>query len=223
MKKLLTFISFLFVTGTISGQKNVIINGINKNDVRFYIGFQKVNEVFNYIQAAQKFDSSESGSSLVEVDIYRLIMNVNDGKSEVSEPASTTFFLKIYDVDSSTGSPGAQLNKEPIMVRSGSNSHIRVDLRKYKILVSGSRFFVGIEWIFNEKNLRLMQAKKAEVVKGNRYETAAPIYQPFLGMIKTNTTTSNVWVMTQDGKWKIYTQNMPYMTDLSITAHIVKS
>jgi len=218
--KLLLIISFTFFSLITFAQKKVTINGINKDSVRFYIGFQKINERFNYLQAAQKFNIDDAGSFLQQVVLYRAIIPVNNGQS-IGEPASTTFLLKIYSVDSLTGSPGTSLIKEPITVRDSSNPVIKIDLSKYKIIIPGKSFFVGIEWLFIERNQRLMNIKGDKMIKGDRYEVADLIYQPFLGMVKNNKNTSDAWVMTPERKWKLYTHNLPYMTDLSITAYLV--
>ena len=213
---------FVFYIKPAVSQTKVSLNEIPKDSVRFYIGFQKVDEQFNYLQAAQKFNVDRVGTVLQEVEIHRAIIPVNNGKTSLGEPASTTFLLKIYGVDSLTGAPGELLVDEDITVKNGSSPLIKITLSKYKIVIPGKTFFVGIKWIFNERNKRLFRNFGLnELVPGRHFFQVAHIYQPFLGMVKNNKTNSDAWMMTPDGKWKLYTHNMPHMTDLSITAHIL--
>jgi hypothetical protein len=219
--KYLLFISTLFSTLATVAQESLILNGIHKDSVRFYIGFQKVNEQFNYLEAAQKFSTEKAGSILQQVELGRLIIPVNGGVSRIGEPASTTFLLKIYDVDSLTGAPGVSLTKEPIEVKNGSDPIVKINLRKYKISIPGKTFFVVIEWLTTSKNQRFMDLfGYIELVPGKRFRKTAFIYQPFIGMVKNKKTTSDAWVMTPEREWKLYTHNMPYMTDLAISAHL---
>jgi hypothetical protein len=207
-----------------TGQNKVILNGFPNDSVRFYIGFQKVHEQFNYIKAAQKFNTNKAGILLQRVDLHRAIVPVNDGEVSIGEPASTTFLLNIYDVDSITGAPGRSLVKEPLTIKNGSSSMIKIDLSKYKIIIPGKIFFVGIEWIFNDRNQRFMNngynAPTSKYVDGKHYDIAELIYQPFIGMVKNQKTTSDAWMMTPDHRWINYTHNLPYMTDLAISAHL---
>ena len=217
----LLFVSVLFSAFATVAQENFILNGIHKDSVRFYIGFQKVNEQFNYLQAAQKFSYEKPGSILQQVELGRLIIPVNGGEARISEPTNTTFLLHIYDADSLTGSPGASLIKEPLEVKDRSNQIVKVDLRKYKIRIPGKTFFVGIEWLTNTKNERFMNlSDNIELVPGKFFRKTALVYQPFIGMVKNKKATSDAWVMTPSGEWKLYTHNMPYMTDLAISAHL---
>jgi hypothetical protein len=208
-----------------AGQNKVILNGFPKDSVRFYIGFQKVHEQFNYLQAAQKFNTNKAGILLQQVDLHRAIVPVNGGEVSIGEPASTTFLLNIYDVDSITGAPSRSIIKEPLTIKNGSSSMIKIDLRKYKIIIPGKTFFVGVEWIFNDRNQRIMNnafnAPSFHYADEKQYYIAELIYQPFIGMVKNQKTTSDAWMMTQDRKWINYTHNLPYMTDLSITSHII--
>jgi len=219
MKYLILFIAFS-CHGICFCQEISILNEIPKNGVRFYIGFQKVNEKFNYIQAAQKYNCEKAGSLLQKVELHRAIIPVNNGGRRFGEPASTSFYLKIYDVDSLTGGPGKSLINDAFMVRNGTNSIVKIDLKKQKIVIPGKAFFVGIEWIFDKHNQRLMNIKPDQFIKDKRFEVADLIYQPFLGMVKNNKAYSDAWVMTPEHTWKLYTHNLPYMTDLSITAYI---
>ena len=219
--KYFLFISVLFSALATVAQENLILNGIYKDSVRFYIGFQKVNEQFNYLQAAQKFDTEKAGSTLQQVELGRLIIPVNGGESRISEPANTTFLLHIYAVDSLTGGPGNSLIKEPLEVKNRADQIIKIDLRKHKIMVPGKTFFVGIEWLMNSKNQRFQEMiGVVELVPGKRFRTIANLYEPFIGMVKNKKLTSDVWVMTPERQWKLYTHNMPYMTDLAISAHL---
>jgi len=208
------------------GQNRVILNGFPKDSVHFYIGFQKVHEQFNYLQAAQKFSNDKAGVILLQVDLHRAIVPVNDGDVLVGEPASTTFLLNIYDVDSITGAPGKSLTKEPLTIKNGSSSVIKIDLSKYKIIIPGKTFFVGLEWIFNDRNQRFMNNgynnPSSKDLDGKKYNIVQLIYQPFIGMVKNKKTTSDAWMMTPDHRWKLYTHNLPYMTDLAITSHILR-
>ena len=136
MKHLLS-IGLLLFTSIAFGQKKVVLNTFHKDSVTFYIGFQKLHETFNYLQAAQKFSTDNAGSMLRQVDIHRLVVPLKD-----------------------------------------------FELRKSS-------------------------------------ETDDLIYQPLLGMVKNKKTTSDALVMTPEHKWIMYTHNLPYMTDLSISAHII--
>lgn len=86
-------------------------------------------------------------------------------------------------------------------------------------------FFIGVEWIFNDRNQRFMNngfnGPSSKYVDGKSYDIAELIYQPFIGMVKNRKkTTSDAWMMTQDHKWINYTQNLPHMTDLAISAYL---
>jgi len=217
----LLFIGILFSALATVAQENLVLNGIHKDSVRFYIGFQKVNEQFNYLQAAQKFSTEKAGSTLQQVELGRLIIPVNGEASRISEPANATFLLHIYDVDSLTGAPGNSLMKEPLEVKNRADQIVKIDLRKYKIRIPGKTFFVSIEWITNSRNQRFMNLSgNIELVPGKRFRKTAFIYQPFIGMVKNNKTVSDAWVMTPERQWKLYTHNMPYMTDLAISAQV---
>lgn len=152
--------------------------------------------------------------------MHRAIIPVNDTKSP-GELSGTTFILKIYDVDSLTGAPGKSLLKEPLITKNGSNPLVKIDLSKFNIIIPGKTFFVGIEWIFTDRNQRLMNITYDRFVKNKRHVVANPIYQPFIGMVKNNKSTSDAWVFTQEHIWKLYTHNMPYMTDLAISAVLI--
>ncbi|NRF37207.1 hypothetical protein [Pedobacter foliorum] len=220
----LLFVSIMFSTLATVAQENLILNGIHKDSVCFYIGFQKVNEQFNYLQAAQKFSTEKAGSILQQVELGRLIIPANVVESRIVEPTNTTFLLHIYDVDSLTGAPGASLISEPLEVKNRSNPIVKIDLRKYKIRIPGKTFFVSIEWLTNSINQRFMQLSgNIELVPGKRFRKTAFIYQPFVGMVKNKKTTSDAWVMTSERQWKLYTHNMPYMTDIAISAHLVNN
>lgn len=221
MMKYLLAINMLFAVHASRAQERLILNGIEKDSVRFYIGFQKVNEQFNYLQAAQKFNIAKPGGTLEQVDLGRLIIPVNGGEARIGEPTNTIFRLHIYSVDTLTGAPGASLIQEPIQVKNRSNSIVQIDLRKYKITIPGRTFFVGIEWLFNSTNQRLQELQsKIELVPGKSFRRTANIYQPIIGMVYNKKANSDVWVMTPERKWTLYTHNMPYLTDLAISAHI---
>ncbi|MGY4384488.1 hypothetical protein ACVWYN_001514 [Pedobacter sp. UYP24] len=219
--KILLLACLLFFAHSSFGQKKVTLNRIQKDSVRFYIGFQKITEQFNYLQAAQKFSVDKNGSILQQVDLYRAILPFRDGFAAADEPDSTTFLVRIYDVDSLTGSPGASLISEPLTIRNSSNSLIKIDLSKEKIIIPGKTFFVGIEWLFNLRNQRNMTDDPDRSAQGTHDVVSDRIYQPFIGMVKNNKHTSDAWVMTPEHKWMLYTHNLPYMTDLSISAHML--
>lgn len=220
MKHLLS-IGLLLFTSITFGQKKVVLNTFHKDSVTFYIGFQKLHETFNYLQAAQKFSTDNAGSMLRQVDIHRLVVPLKDNEPKLGEPANTTFLLNIYEVDSLTGAPGASLTREPLKLKNEANSIIKIDLTKFNVIIPGKTFFVGIEWLHDQRNQRFMSTHSDEFELRKSSETDDLIYQPLLGMVKNKKTTSDAWVMTPEHKWILYTHNLPYMTDLSISAHII--
>ncbi|WP_256007507.1 hypothetical protein [Pedobacter deserti] len=201
------------------GQRKVILNDFNSDSVDFYIGFPKPKEIFNYIQAAQRFESIDSGNVLKKIELVRMVLSL---KSQEVVGSAATFALRVYDLDSLTCGPGAELTRSPVRVRSDTRRFVRINLDKYDIRINGKVFFVAIEWIIGEKNMQSFDAVQGAPQDSGHdiLHTFAKGYQPFPGMINTGRATSGVWVMDQAGKWKRYDYNMPYMTDLAMSAYL---
>jgi hypothetical protein len=124
-------------------------------------------------------------------------------------------------VDSLTGKPSRNLGVKNLVVNNRKKQTVTIDTRKYKIKIPGKEFFVAVEWMFTLKNKRQINPSiPLTTSEGRTLRTIAHSYQPFIGMIDSGSKESNVWVLTPEMEWKLYTHNMPYMTDLAMSAEV---
>ncbi|MBY0349173.1 MAG: carboxypeptidase-like regulatory domain-containing protein [Hydrotalea flava] len=133
-------------------------------------------------QLAQLFDAPKAGMQLTELEICK-------------DPSESIFRIRIYDVGSTYQFPTADLVDTIIDVKS-SESHVRIDLENYNIVIPKKSFFIAIEWLFIPFN------EQREKVKRNKRKTEWTYYKPALRYVDNrNAKLGIIWTLRFDGKW----------------------
>jgi hypothetical protein len=133
-------------------------------------------------QRAQRFEVPEEGMRLSELELCK-------------DPSDCIFRIRIYDIDSSCQCPSKDLSDTIIEIRS-KESHVRIDLEKYNVIIPGKSFFVAIEWLFIPFN------EDIQTVKENRRKVDRTFYKPAMRYVRNgNIDKANVWELNFNGVW----------------------
>ena len=83
------------------------------------------------------------------------------------------FRIRIYDIDSTLGSPSNDLIDTIIEIKS-RKKHISIDLNPYNIILPNEEFFIAIEWLIIPANERKIKYK----IEGSKLISIQ--YSPFI-------------------------------------------
>lgn len=142
-----------------------------------------------YAQLAQYFSAPEAGGILHSVQLCRL-------DAAIFGLDKTVFRLRVYDIDSLTGGPGADLCQKVIEVNTGKRT-VRVALDSLQIMIPKKEFFVAIEWLKLPMN---EMKEKVKMTDGKRL--AYKGYRPSLYFSNVQTPQVNYWMKLYNGKWQ---------------------
>lgn len=156
-------------------------------------------------QLAQHFKVDVEDALLKEVKICRMGMAILD-------PEKTRFRIRIYGMDAVTGAPSADLCAEVIEVKTKSQI-IRVDLVPYQIRIPQQDFFVAIEWMKIDYNV------KRSIVSENGKEVTHITYRPSIGWTDKQDDKMEAWMLDYRGKWRPMFR-AGNMTSVSISATV---
>lgn len=112
----------------------------------------------------------------------------------IFKPERTLFRIRVYDIDSLTGGPGADLCNSIIEVKS-KNSSINLDVEKYQIQIPGWVFFIAVEWIKIPYNKR--DSPIPTVIGEKDHYT----YNPSIGWDSTNNINEASWELNFRNEW----------------------
>lgn len=133
-------------------------------------------------QLAQLFEAPKPQMQLTELELCK-------------DPSESLFRIRVYDVDLIYGYPAKDLVDTVIEVRS-RESHVRIDLESYHIVIPGKTFFVAVEWLFIPFN------EQIEKVKRNGKKIDWMYYKPVMRFVSNrNLKHGAVWILRFDGKW----------------------
>jgi hypothetical protein len=155
-------------------------------------------------QVAQHLLAPKENSRLTEVKICR-----GPGK-----PKKTIFRIRIYDIDSLTGGPGADLCNQVIEVKSKNNS-ARVNLEDYKLRISHKDFFVAVEWLKIPENEQDIRHEN-----NNNIPLDYKMYSPIIGWSDLNETKLEAWQLNYSSLWRPLTYSNKGKRSLFISAII---
>jgi hypothetical protein len=133
-------------------------------------------------QAAQHFSIPVENSILTEINVCAGVGIFYFKKSK--------FRIRIYDMDSITKAPSADLLDEVIEVTS-SGKNERVSLEKYNIHIPHKDFFVAIEWLKIPINVEKTEGKMA----------GDTIYRPHLGITESEKNGGEAWSLYYNNTW----------------------
>lgn len=202
-------------------QGEVRLNEIGKSPIYYYTGINKPTESFDYLQIAQRFELSVKNALLKDVTINRQVLNNTELRS--TNFHNTKFRLYVYQMDLKTKGPGQKVNNFVIEISDKASENIKIDMKKYRLVIPTSVFFVGIEYIRNVDNERLTPVnEKNELLinmdtSNGKYITC---YQPFIGMSPKQGIQINTWALTASNKWVLYDYFFPDLTDFAISATV---
>jgi hypothetical protein len=160
----------------------VVLNEFNNCSLNYYhVSLGAINQV------AVCFEAPRPNMQLTEISLCK-------------ESADALFRLRIYGLDSITGSPSGDLTDTVIEVRS-SKRKLSINLAKYYIVLPGRYFFIAVEWLFIPTNSFTMKTK----LNGARYRYTS--YHPGIGYKNNNNgeptgRVNKVWVQNYNGQWK---------------------
>lgn len=209
-----------------------LLNAFERDDIASFVGLHTQSAEFKYLQIAQKLDAPAKGSVLKEVKIGRLAFHTNNGtvmlmpgpmgdavisehQYKYSELEHTTFRVRVYAIDEQTGGPGEDLCNRIIEVKSTDQPELTVKLEKYNIVIPGKNFFVAVEWMRDYKNMGYVNVNDAKGFPKRSFN-----YRPAIGLLPGKSDKLNIWAMSLNHKWNLYTYHSPDFTDLAISARV---
>ena len=139
-------------------------------------------------QLAQHFKLPQQKSILCHIKIGKLGGLFKNSKS--------IFKIHIYDIDSITKGPSAELTTALIEVKS-TKAIVNIDVKKYKIFIPNSDFFIAIEWLkipYNKMN-------HTQIVNGTKSEHIT--YLPSISYIYNGNSIYGVWMLDYKNVWRI--------------------
>ena len=112
--------------------------------------------------------------------------------------------MHIFDIDPVTGGPGDDIAHEIIEVVDDGHINIKVDLEPYNIIIPGTAFFAGIEWLFIPENedIGCFISEFKEPDGGKRAISVYTIY--YLPII------NNIRSLRNDGQLDTWVKTTPY-------------
>ena len=133
-------------------------------------------------QLAQLFEAPEQGLQLTQLELCK-------------DRSESLFRLRVYDVDSASGTPSKDLVDSVIEVRS-NEKYIQVNVESHGILIPGKKFFVAIEWLFIPSNEIIEEWK----IQGKKAPHTT--FKPIIRWVKDkNVKKGNVWRLHFNGGW----------------------
>ena len=190
-----------------------LLNDFDRRDIVHYAGVHTETSLFENLQLAQQFDVSRYGVLLKGLIINRLAFVVGP---DLAGMETTTFRVRVYDVDSLTGGPGKDLCNYLVEIKDKDNRQFRVNLSRYNIIVPNKTFFVAIEWLRDFRNMGYTMVYDDKL----RRDVQTVNYRPAIGISPVKGSKLNIWAMNFKRKWKPYTYFSPDYTDLAIKARI---
>lgn len=155
-------------------------------------------------QLAQHFNSPVENASLTHVTICR--------NSHFYDAEKTIFRIRIYNMDSVSKAPSADLCNEIIEVKTKSKI-IKVNLEKYNIQIPDKDFFIAVEWLKIPYNIEKGKMK----INGKEVEHIT--YHPSIGWSDAKNDQIEAWSLDYKNNWRlVYFPSAK--TSLSIAATI---
>ncbi|RZM24352.1 MAG: hypothetical protein EOO88_23115 [Pedobacter sp.] len=201
------------VAATSSMQSDSVLNDYDRKDIVHYAGIHTETSLFENLQLAQQFDVTKSGLQLNGVVVNRLAFSVDFNLAGLEV---TTFRIRIYDVDATTGGPGKDLCRHLIEIKDKDSRQFKVNLSQYNIILPHKTFFVDIEWLRDFRNMgyaTVFDEKSGRSVQHINY-------RPAIGISPLKGPKLNIWGLNMKREWKPYTYFLPDYTDLAIKATI---
>lgn len=156
-------------------------------------------------QLAQHFHVNDENALLTSIRICRM-------SNALLYPEKTKFRVRIYDMDTLTGSPSKDLCDQIIEVKS-HNKIVNVDLEKYRIRIPTKDFFVSIEW------LKIPYNESRNKVKFNGREIENITYRPSIGWTNNESSKIEVWMLDYKNIWRSMVK-LNHKSSISISATI---
>ncbi len=209
----------------VAGNKNQNLwlnNDFNPQKLGAFAGPAKVEDSFDYLQLAQKFELPEANAMLKRVKVARLIQYIDPQSSVVLPnsrvaPERTKFLLRIYDVDSLTGMPGKDLCDSLIEIKNNERKIIRINVTNLKIKIPGKAFFVGVQLLrlpFNVCYVELPSSPKSS------FTSSYSCFKPSIAISDVKHDKLNTYVLNFRNEWHPYTYFAPDYTDFAISAQV---
>jgi hypothetical protein len=118
-------------------------------------------------------------------------VSVAMGQMFFSPKRNYRFQLRIYDYDSVSGQPGAELTDSVIEV--SGRGMMTIKLKDYGIIIPQKKFFVAVQWLFIEENME-------EVISADgKYQNYH--FHPAIRMKRTNDTQGSTWIQYHNQQW----------------------
>jgi hypothetical protein len=213
------FFNCLCICAYSQNKGELLLNEQKKIPNSYHVGMQKVTSKYNYNQIAQKFESGKKLKNLISLTLYRQIIDYP--LAIETDYYRTKFKINVFSIDTISGRPGESLIPGGIEINDEYSKKIKVDFRKYNIRLNDKGFFISIEYLKTDYNLRLSPIPVEDLSKINlmpMLNDLLPSFQPFLTMSDVKGNKNNVWVIDETGKWSLYDYFYPDLTDLAISA-----
>jgi hypothetical protein len=169
-----------------TAKSSISLNDFSNCGINYYTTSNAVSQV------AQHFKAPVANSILSDLYLCKLGDN-------------SIFRIRVYSMDSILKIPDKDIADTIIEVRSGKR-HVHIELEKYKIYLAEKDFFIAIEWIKTDYNIRIEKAYF------NGIKTSYFQYSPSISYkanVQNSLSTENepeVWQKEYTGKWiKFYT------------------
>lgn len=160
--------------------KTLVLGKFNQKD---YLVGHLVSEYSQ--QAARKF-------TLEDAQKGGLLRSVSYLVKRIPPQQISTFRVRVYALDETTGKPGYDLLTTPIIRTVHENNEIiKVDLSSYRIVPPTSGFFVAFEWIKTKENSIPLQKPDGTTKDG---------FIPLLGA--SNEKSEACWILNYKHEWE---------------------
>lgn len=212
-------VSINVVLSRFNFRRDSILNDFDRKSIAHYAGLHTETRLFEYLQLAQQFDIPRPGALLKEVVINRLAFIVDyfdKVQREFVGVESTTFRVRIYDIDTLTGGPGRDLCNHLVEIKDKDNRQFRVSLGQHNIILPHKTFFVAIEWLRDFRNMGYAMVYDEKL----RRDVQQINYRPAIGISPGKGAKLNIWGLNMKREWEPYTYFSPDYTDLAIKATV---
>lgn len=105
------------------------------------------------------------------------------------------FLIRIYDIDSATGTPSSELTNKIIEVESDKRI-ANIDVEEMQIFIPNNQFFIAVEWLkmpYNED-------------KKGKYSTVST-YRPSISFKEDKGEEKEIWMLTYRNEWFAISKN----------------
>jgi hypothetical protein len=205
-------------TGLVKYTADTSLNDYRKRSVVHFAGINTSTAKFEYLQLAQQFYTAKPGTSLKSIKLNRLTFGLDDSDNNwlgLVHLDVTKFRIRIYDVDSITHRPGRDLCNKIIEESKNWGSQVDINLKKYKIIIPHTSFFVAVEWMRDFYN-----AGYSISIDENGRTSREINYRPAIGISAVTGNRLNIWALNIKREWEPFTYFMPFGTDLAMSATI---